>query len=202
MSKIRETIVNFDADLPAPTPDHRQWVVYTCKRAGAPYKWAGYLEAPDIELALQYSREHYGLDEACIGIICHDHTDGTDGPYGLEPLLPGEAHGEDGDCWTVFTLVHRGGNHQTAGNVKAPDAKTALQRATAVFADGKIRSIRVVKSDRIFMTNDDESPIWPNHDMTYKLAKGYSKDVRAKWARFRDERTYEQYRKEDIAKHF
>ncbi|MDP7028640.1 MAG: hypothetical protein QF733_00280 [Phycisphaerales bacterium] len=202
MSKIREIPLSFDADLPPATPDGRHWVVYTAKRDGAPFKWAGYVDAPDQELALQFAREHYGLDEACVGIICHEHAAATDGPYGLEPLQPGNAEGEDGQDWTVFTLLKRGGNHQTAGTVKAPDADTAIDRATTRFADGKIRSIRVVPNSQVFQTTESELLIWRTHDMTYKLAKGYSKDVRAKWSQFRDEQTYEQYRKEDIARHF
>ncbi len=202
MSKIRQTPLSFEADLPPATPDSRHWVVYTAKRDGAPFKWAGYVDAPDSELALQFAREHYGLDEQCVGIICHEHEAAVDGPYELEPLQPGNAVGDDGDAWTVFTLRRRGGNHQTAGTVRAPDADTALARATAAMADGKISNIRVVPSNRIFETTEDELIIWRTHDMTYKLAKGYSKDVRAKWSRFRDEQTYEKYRKEDIAKHF
>ena len=38
--------------------------------------------------------------------------------------------------------------------------------------------------------------------MTYKLAKGYSKQVRSKWTRIRDNPAYEQYQKEDIETHF
>ncbi len=202
MSKIRETPLSFESDLPPATPDTKHWVVYTRKRDGAPFKWAGYVDAPDHELALQFAREHYGLDEACVGIICHEHEAATDGAYGLEPLTPGSDAGDDGDVWTVFTLLRRGGNHQTAGTVQAPDAATAIGRATTAFADGKIRSIRVVPSDRVHETTEDELIIWRTHDMTYKLAKGYAKDVRAKWSQFRDDQTYEQYRKEDIAKHF
>ena len=202
MANISETPLTFDHDLPEPTPDVKHWVVYTSKRTDAPHKWAGYVDAPDHDLALQYAREHYGLDEACVGIICHEHEDATDGPYGLEPLSSGTAAGDDGEPWTVFTLRRRGANHETAGVVNAPDAETAIARATARFADGRIHNIRVVPASRVHETTEDELIIWRTHDMNYKLAKGYSKEVRAKWSRFRDEQTYEQYRKEDIAKHF
>ena len=40
--------------------------------------------------------------------------------------------------------------------------------------------------------------IWRLHDMNYKFARGYSKGVREKWTRIRDEETYEDYRKEDF----
>ncbi|MDP7070519.1 MAG: hypothetical protein QF561_04130 [Phycisphaerales bacterium] len=202
MSKVREQDLTFGDSLPDPTPDARHWVIYTMKREAAPYKWAGYVDAPDASLALQFAREHYGLDEACIGIIAHEHKDASDGVYSLDPLKPGNAAGDDGDSWTVFTLEKRGGNHQSAGTVNAPDAKIAIERATAAFAGPKVRSIRVVPTARIHETTESELIIWRTHDMNYKLAKGYAKDVRAKWSRFRDEKTYEQYRKDDIAKHF
>ena len=35
------------------------------------------------------------------------------------------------------------------------------------------------------MTDATDMPIWRLHDMTYKLARGYSKEVRAKWTRIR-----------------
>ncbi|MDG1838132.1 MAG: hypothetical protein P8I91_04950 [Phycisphaerales bacterium] len=202
MSKVRERTRSPEGDLPAPTPDAKQWVVYTQKREGAPFKWAGTVEAVDTELALQYAREHYGLDEACVGLITYEHGDSVDGEYSIGPLVPQKADGTDGDEWLVFTLAKRGGNHQTAGTVNAPDAATAINRGTAAFADGKACNIRVVLASDVHETTDEEMVIWRTHDMTYKLAKGYSKQVRSKWTRIRDNPAYEQYQKEDIETHF
>lgn len=202
MSKVRERTLSAEGELPAPTPDAKQWVVYTQKRKGAPSKWAGTVEAVDAELALQYSREHYGLDEACVSLIIYERGDSVDGEYSIGPLAPTKADGADGDEWLVFTLAKRGGNHQTAGTVKAPDAATAIDRATADFADGKVCNIRVVLASRVHKTTEEEMVIWRTHDMTYKLAKGYSKQVRSKWTRIRDNPAYEQYQKEDIETHF
>ncbi len=202
MSKIREQALTFGEELPPPTPDTMQWVVYTCKKSGAPYKWAGYVDAPDQALALQYAREHYGLDEACVGLIAHRHEDAIDSEYALTNLEPTDASGTDGDEWTVLTLNRRGGNHQTAGVVHAPNGKAALARAQASFAGPKVCNIRVVKSSQVLETNEEELLIWRHHDMSYKLARGYSKQVRSKWTRIRDEQTYEDYRQEDIADHF
>jgi 1,2-phenylacetyl-CoA epoxidase PaaB subunit len=202
MSKIREKLLSFADDLPPPTPDTRHWVIYTKKRPDAEYKWAGLVDAPDADLALQYAREHYGLDEVCIGILAHDKSDAVDGEYAIGTLKPGDASGDDGIQWAVFTLDRRGGNHQSAGTIVAPDAETAIQRARTTHASGGICSLRVVPSAKVHETTAEELPIWRSHDMTYKLARGYSKDVRAKWTNFRDEKTYEQYRKGDIADHF
>lgn len=198
MSKIREREFTVSDELPEPTPDSRHWVIYTSKKDGAPHKWAGYLDAPDIELALQYAREHYGLDEACVSILTHEHHDAVDGEYSIEPLQQGEAAGQDGQQWTVFTLDRRGGNHQTAGVVNAPDAATAIDRGRALFAGKRVRNIRVVPTAKIHSTTAEELTIWRLHDMDYKLAKGYSKVVRAKWVKIRDEQTYEAYQQDDI----
>lgn len=202
MSKVRQQDLTFASELPDPTPDARHWVIYTRKRDGTPFKWAGYIDAPDVELALQFAREHYGLDEACVGILTHEHEDAVDGEYSLKPLEPGNGTGDDGRPWTVFTLERRGGNHQTAGTVHAPDAAAAIDRGRAAFANARVRSIRVVPTDKIHETTAEELLIWRTHDMDYKLARGYSKTVRAKWTQIRDEPDYEDYRREDIAKHF
>lgn len=202
MSKIREQSFEFGEALSAPTPDTEHWIVYTCKKEGSPFKWAGSLNASDLALAMQFAGEHYGLDEACVAVCTHHARDAHDGPCGVEPIEPGNASGDDGESWTVFVLPRRGGNLEQAGDVKAPDADTALARGTAAFADGRIVQIRVVPSDRIFVSDGTEGLIWRLHDMNYKFARGYSKDVRAKWTRIRDEQTYEDYRQEDIHTHF
>ncbi|MAT80679.1 MAG: hypothetical protein CMJ29_03410 [Phycisphaerae bacterium] len=202
MSKIRERQFDHQGDLTAPTPDTQHWVVYTQKKADSPFKWAGSLNAPDLELAMQFAGEHYGLDEACVALIAHHADYLTDGPCGKTPLLPSDASGSDGSSWTVFTLPRRGGNLQQAGTVNAPDAETAIDRATAEFANGKIHQIRVVPSDKIYMMSSKSELVWRLHDMDYKFAKGYSKGVRSKWTRIRDSKEYEEYRKEDIHKHF
>lgn len=202
MSKIRARHFDHDGDLAPPTPDTEHWVVYTQKKPESPFKWAGSLNAPDLDLAMQFAGEHYGLDEVCVAFIVHHADDATDGPCGLEPLLPGDTTGEDGSPWSVFALPRRGGNLHQAGTVNAPDAVTAIARATTLFADGKIFQIRVAPTDRLFLSTGESSLIWRLHDMDYKFARGYSKSVRTKWTRIRDEDTYEDYRKEDLHTHF
>ncbi|MDG2424651.1 MAG: hypothetical protein P8M22_11805 [Phycisphaerales bacterium] len=202
MSKIRERQFDHESELTAPTPDTEHWIIYTQKKPEAPFKWAGSLNAPDLELAMQFAGEHYGLDEACVAFVVHHADQATDGPCGIEPLEPGNANGTDGPSWSVFTLPRRGGNLQQAGTINAADAETALARATTTFADGKFHQVRVVPSDQLFLCTGESTLIWRLHDMDYKFAKGYSKGVRAKWTRIRDKQSYEEYRKEDIHKHF
>ena len=202
MSKIREQLIQSEGDLSPGTPDTDPWIVYTQKKTEARFKWAGSLNAPDLELALQFSSEHYGLDEVCVAILTHHARYAHDGPCGFEPLEPGEATGDDGPSWCVFGLPRRGGNLELLGTVKAPEPRDAIERATTSYANGKIVQFRVVPEEHITISDGRGGLIWRLHDMNYKFAKGYSKVVREKWTRIRDEETYEDYRKEDIHKHF
>ena len=202
MSKRRDIMYDFPGDLPEGKPDDAHWVVYTRKKEGGPARWAGYLDAVDVDLALQYSREHYGLDEACAGTLIHRHEALTDSEYGIHPIPAGDASGDDGEAWTVFAQRRRGMIHIEAGAVHAADAATAVVRARSKFANGKVSNIRVVRTDDCFEATPAELAIWREHDMSYKLARGYSKTVRAKWTNFRSEEDLERYRKGDLKEHF
>ncbi|MCH2136696.1 MAG: hypothetical protein MK101_08955 [Phycisphaerales bacterium] len=202
MSKRRHITYEFDGDLPEGTGDDAHWVVYTRKNAGGPARWAGYLDAVDVDLALQYSREHYGLDEACVGTLIHRHDAMTDSEYGLEPLSPASAKGDDGEPWVVFVQKGRGNIHIEAGLVHAPNARTAIARGIASFAGGKVTNVRVVLQADCHEAMQEDLAIWREHDLSYKYARGYSKDVRAKWRTFRDEADLEGYRAGDIKEHF
>jgi 1,2-phenylacetyl-CoA epoxidase PaaB subunit len=202
MSKRRDIMYDFDRDLPEGKPDDAHWAIYTRKKEGGPARWAGYLDAVDVPLALQYAREHYGQDEACTGILIHRHEALTDSEYGIDPIAGGDACGDDGEAWIVFTQRRRGMIHIEAGSVHAPDADTAVSRARSAFADGRISNIRVVREVDCHQTSPDELAIWRSHDMSYKLARGYSKDVRAKWAQFRSKTDLDKYASEDMKDHY
>lgn len=202
MSKIRDQIIRHEGELPPGTPDTEHWIVYTQRKTDSPFKWAGSLNAPDEELAVQFASEHYGLDESCTAILTHHGSYANDGPCGIEPLENGEAIGEDGIEWCVFGLPRRGGNLVLLGSIKAPDVDTAIKRGTCEYANGKFVQFRVVPQDKIIISDGRGGLIWRLHDMNYKFARGYSKTVREKWTRIRDEAEYEDYRKEDIHKHF
>jgi 1,2-phenylacetyl-CoA epoxidase PaaB subunit len=202
MSKRRDIMYDFDGDLPEGKSDDAHWAVYTRKKQGGPARWAGYLDAVDVALALQYAREHYGQDEACMGIVIHRHEALTDSEYGITPIDGGDAAGDDGETWIVFTQRRRGMIHIEAGTVQAPDATTAVARARSAFADGRISNVRVVRQADCHQTTPDELAIWRDHDMSYKLARGYSKSVRSKWAHFRSQADVDQYASEDIKDHY
>jgi 1,2-phenylacetyl-CoA epoxidase PaaB subunit len=193
---------DFPGDLPSGKPDDAHWVVYTRKKEGSPARWAGYLDAVDVTLALQYAREHYGQDEACMGILIHLHDSLTDSEYGIDPIASGDAAGDDGEAWVVFTQRRRGMIHIEAGAVAAPDAASAIARARTTYADGRVSNVRVVRVKDCYETSPDELIIWRAHDMSYKLARGYSKNVRAKWASFRTQSDDDTYASEDIKDHY
>jgi len=44
--------------------------------------------------------------------------------------------------------------------------------------------------------------IWRFSDQTYRMARGYSKDVREKWTKFRDEGALHEYEKDDLKEAF
>ena len=205
MSKLRQRDFSFDSEL-APSMDGalNSYIVYTCKKEGGAHRYAGYLNAPDIQLALEYACEHYGQDEVCVNIWVHpanvlretpcaedaiDNTLGCDGP-----------DIENDPAWAIFTQRKRGDIHVEAGLLNAPDADTALQRAIARHGKNVVQ-VRVVPFDQIKSTTPNQL-IWRTHDQTYRLARGYSKSVRMKWAAIRNAEDINEYVKDDIQSHF
>jgi 1,2-phenylacetyl-CoA epoxidase PaaB subunit len=205
MSKIRQRDFTFAEELP-PHADGvmHAYIVYTSRKDGAPHRYAGYLDAPDIDLALEYACEHYGQDEACAGIWVHlvEHLHET--PCAQEHIDP--ATGNDGSdtesdpVWIAFTQKRRGDIHIEAGTLHAADAATALSKAVARHGAGTVQ-VRVVLQEHIESTMPEQL-IWRTHDQTYRLARGYSKSVRAKWDAVRKLEDVDEYTKEDIEHHF
>ena len=205
MSKIRQRDFTFADELPPRTDGGtRSYVVYTARKDGAPHRYAGYLNAPDIALATEYACEHYGQDEACTGIWVHLADDLTETPCAEESIDPGTGcDKEDSDSdseWVVFTQKRRGDIHIETGTVRAPDSAAALSRAVSRHGAGTVQ-VRVVPMERIESTEPGQL-IWRTHDQSYRLARGYSKSVRAKWAAVRKNEDIEEYRKDDIENHF
>lgn len=205
MSKIRQRDFDFADELP-PHADGvvRSYVAYTAKKDGAPHRYAGYLNAPDIDLAVEFACEHYGQDEVCTSIWVHDVDAITETPCAEETIDAATGtDGEDADTdpeWIAFTQKRRGDIHIETGSLRAPDAATALSRAVARHGGGMVQ-VRVVPRDRIDTTEPDQL-IWRTHDQTYRLARGYSKSVRAKWEAVRKTEDIDEYRKDDIESHF
>jgi 1,2-phenylacetyl-CoA epoxidase PaaB subunit len=205
MSKLRQRDYTFDKEL-APSNDValNSYIVYTCKKDGSPHRYAGYLNAPDIHLAVEYACEHYGQDEVCVNIWLH-HVDAlretacAEKSVDLTLGCDGQDTATD-PAWAVFTQRKRGDIHIEAGALNAPDADTAFKRAIARYGKNVVQ-VRVVPLDQITSTTRNQL-IWRTHDQTYRLARGYSKSVRMKWAAVRNADDINEYVKDDIESHF
>ncbi len=69
MSNLRNNITAKNTPLPEPAgTDMDSWVVFTQKKPGAPHIYAGWLNAADEDMAIEFAREHYGQDEKCSNI--------------------------------------------------------------------------------------------------------------------------------------
>lgn len=70
MSRLRDQLQlpkNGELTTP-PTGDARPYEVFIQLQRGKPHVHAGTLDAVDDEMALQFAREHYGQDQACVHV--------------------------------------------------------------------------------------------------------------------------------------
>jgi 1,2-phenylacetyl-CoA epoxidase PaaB subunit len=197
MSKIREQF-NKPPDAPLAvesTGDLKPYVVFTQLKANGPYLYAGWLEAVDDDMAMAFSKEHYGQDQECVNIqaIRREHITSSDGLYLAKDLREGS--------FAVFTQKRAGDMWLSAGTLDsaAPQAAIDAARASIRQAAGA-HAIWVVPIDKIISTHGDM--IWRHTDQSYRLARGYGREVRAKWIAFRDEKQLAEYEKDDLAEAF
>lgn len=199
MSKLRENVELITGDLETPPErDLAGYVVFTQLKPGQPHLYAGYLDAADDEMALIFAREHYGQDQECVGIwaIPIDLVSGTDAVH------PASADVGGVQAYQVFVQPRRGAGHVSAEMVEARSPADALEAARRIHNDAtKYYSLWVVPQRAIASTQPSDL-IWRYSDQTYRLARGYSKDVREKWTKFRDEHALSDYEKDDLKEAF
>jgi 1,2-phenylacetyl-CoA epoxidase PaaB subunit len=199
VSKIRE---QFSAPPPtpldvAPTGDLKPYVIFTQLKANGPYLYAGWLEAADDDMAMAFAKEHYGQDQECVNIQAIDRRNITssDGLY--------TSHDAGGGTFIVFTQKRAGDLWIGAGEVNVdagaqPQAAIDVARKTIKQAQNA-HAIWVVPSNKIISTHGDPPElIWRHTDQSYRLARGYGREVRAKWIAFRDEKQLAEYEKDDL----
>lgn len=201
MSKIRE---QFDRppESPltvSPTGDLRPFVVFTQLRKSGPHIYAGWLEAADADMAMNFAKEHYGQDQECVGIwaIERMHITSSDGLYGFpSPTGRGDSR------FAILTQKRAGDLFLAAGSVDADSPQRAIEEARKSnrMAQGA-HCIWVVAMSHIRKSADDDL-IWRHTDQSYRLARGYGREVRAKWIAFRDEKKLAEYEKDDLAEAF
>src|SRR4051794_35478671 len=106
MSKIREQFQT-PPEQPlavSPTGDLKPYVIFTQLKANSPFIYAGWLEAADDAMAMDFAREHYGQDQECVNVMAirREHITSSDGLYHTL-LAPGSAGGKIAGTFQIFT---------------------------------------------------------------------------------------------------
>ena len=199
MSKLRQNIEISEGDLESPAEgDFAPYVIFMQLTEGGPHVYAGWVDAVDDRMALQFGREHYGQDQKCVGLwaIPRPAISGTGREY--------PTSNEDGPRRTfeVFTQKRSCDQHIGAGSVEAANSEAALRAAQQELTGDDIpHRIWVVPRDRIAAT-DKGDVIWRLTDQDYRMARGYASDVREKWETIRARRDQEEYEKDDLKEMF
>lgn len=198
MSKIRE---QFKAPPQSPldvepTGDLKPYVIFTQLKERGPFIYAGWLEAADDDMAIEFAKEHYGQDQECVNVMAirREHVTSSDDLYTSSQPLPGKFHvftqKKAGDLWITWETVDSA-KPQAAIEMARKNLK---QAATA-------HAIWVVHEDHIISTHDEDL-VWRHTDQSYRMARGYGREVRAKWIAFRDEKQLAEYEKDDLQEMF
>jgi 1,2-phenylacetyl-CoA epoxidase PaaB subunit len=97
----------------------------------------------------------------------------------------------------VFTQKRAGDLWLSAGTIDAANPQAAIDVARQSIKQAtSAHAIWVVAEDAILSTHHDL--IWRHTDQSYRLARGYGREVRAKWIAFRDVSKLAEYEKDDL----
>jgi 1,2-phenylacetyl-CoA epoxidase PaaB subunit len=199
MSKVRENVDFHEGDLDAPAEgDFAPYVIFTQLKEAGPYIYAGWVDAIDDRMALQFGCEHYGQDQACVSVwaIPRAAISGTTAEY------PASAETGPPRAFEVFTQKQSGDQHIAGGSVEAVSPAEAIAAARkAVAAADAAHSIWVVPRDRIAATSRGDV-IWRMTSQDYRMARGYAADVRRKWEEVRARKDLEEYERDDLEEAF
>ncbi len=196
MSKLRQDVNFVDGDLETPAEgDLASYVIFTQLTDDGPHIYAGWLDAIDDGMAIQFACEHYGQDQECVSVlvISRPAIAGTEAQY-----APGADDGSQRP-FEVFVQAKAGDLYKSAGSVEATGSGSALDAARQQH--GKANSIWVVPRDRITATREGNM-IWRYTSQDYRMARGYSAAVREKWQTIRAERDLREYEKDDLREMF
>ncbi len=197
MSKLRQDVNFVDGDLETPAEgDLASYVIFTQLTDDGPHIYAGWLDAIDDRMAIQFACEHYGQDQECVGVwaIPRNAIAGTEARYAPSP--------DDGSTRTfeVFVQARAGGLYKSVNNIEATGSESALDAARRRHGGGT-NGIWVVPRDRIAATRQGDM-IWRYTSQDYRMARGYSAAVREKWQTIRAERDLREYEKDDLREMF
>ena len=195
MSKLRQEVTEVDGDLATPPEgDLKAYVIFTQLKQDAPHVHAGWVDAADDAMALQFACEHYGQDQECVNIWAI----GRSALAGTEKEYPTSRENGPTRVFEVFVQKRSGDQYRHAGSVEAPHSEAALEEAMKQHSgDG----IWVVSRDKIIATAEGDV-IWRFTSQDYRMARGYSAAVREKWQKIRAEPDIEEYEKDDLKEMF
>ncbi len=198
MSKLRQNVPITNGDLETPAEgDLSSYVVFTQLTGSGPYIYAGWLDAVDDAMAIQFACEHYGQDQECVSVLAIPRTAiaGTEVEYA--------PRADDGSQrpFEIFVRPKAGDLYKSVGSVEATGSESALDAARQSHGGGKVNSIWVVPRDRIAATREGDL-IWRHTSQDYRMARGYSAAVREKWQTIRAERDLREYEKDDLREMF
>jgi len=196
MSKLRDQVPLTDRDIATPPePDLLPFVIFTQLKEGGPFHYAGWVDAVDVEMAVQFAREHYGQDQACTRIWAI----GRPALAGTDPDYPPSADTGPERTWEVFVQRKAGDGYVSSGAVTATSQTGAVEAARRAHPDANL--LWVAAHDDIVATDADDL-IWRYTDQSYRLARGYSAEVRDKWEKIRAERDLREYERDDLKEAF
>lgn len=198
VSKIREQFTAPPSEPleVTPTGDLKPYVIFTKLKAAGPYIYAGWLEAADDAMAMDFAKEHYGQDQQCVNVMAigREFITSSDGLY-ASPATG------SGGRFAVFTQKNPGDLWLNAGTVDSANPQAGIQAARSNIKQAQnAHAVWVVLESKLLTTHGDL--IWRHTDQTYRLARGYGRIVRAKWTAFRDEKQLAEYEKDDLAEAF
>ncbi len=199
MSKLREEVEPVCGELETPPEgDLAGYVIFTQLKAGQPFLYAGYLDAADDDMALIFAREHYGQDQECIAIwaIPVEMVSGTDSVHPASHDVGGV------QTYQIFVQPRRGAGHISAETVQARSPAEAIEKAKEIHHDPRKYYTLWVVPQRLIASTSKGDLIWRFSDQSYRLARGYSKEVREKWTKFRDESALREYERDDLKESF
>lgn len=199
MSKIREQFETHTCDLETPAEgDMGAYVIFTQRSESAPHIYAGWLDAADGDMALQFACEHYGQDEQCINIWAAPRE------YvgGLRINLDAQTEIVPEREYQLFGQAEAGDQHISGPTVRASCAAEAITLAPTVLPGAEnMHNVWAIPTSELFSTPADEV-IWRYTDQSYRLARGYSKAVRDKWQRIRSNPDLTEYERDDLKEVF
>ncbi len=196
LSKVRRELAVNESELAVPEEgDLRAYVIFTQLKKDGPFIYAGWLDAPDDEMAILLAKEHYGQDQFCTAIWAaprefigglRENIDAA-----REPVATSREY-------QIFAQQSAGDQHISSIRVEATSASLAIETArSSVPGASDMHNLWAIPVDELIRTQPGEL-IWRNVDQSYRMARGYSKDVREKWEKIRADRDIREYERDDL----